>query len=101
VRAPAARHALVRVEIRVELHVVDAQPARDRGLALDAGEHGHVPARDARPQRLSHVALPPAERAGSLMVGVKKRWLTVRSSTLTRRSPTRPSAAPNPVMLGS
>src|SRR5829696_217856 len=36
---------------------------------------------------------------GSLMLGLKYRWLTVRSSTLTLARPTRPSAVPNPVML--
>src|SRR5688500_6345416 len=36
---------------------------------------------------------------GSLRLGLKKRWLTVRSSTLTRAAPTSPAAAPNPVML--
>src|SRR5688572_11233992 len=36
---------------------------------------------------------------GSLMLGEKKRWLTVLSSTLTREPPTTPSAAPKPVML--
>src|SRR5215212_6023502 len=33
------------------------------------------------------------------MLGLKKRWLTVRSSTNTRALPTRPSAPPKPVML--
>src|SRR5215212_8663524 len=33
------------------------------------------------------------------MLGLKKRWLTVRSSTNTRELPTRPSAPPKPVML--
>src|SRR5690242_4381582 len=33
------------------------------------------------------------------MDGLKKRWFTERSSTLTRPPPTSPSAAPNPVML--
>src|SRR5688572_15811258 len=36
---------------------------------------------------------------GSFRLGLKKRWLTVRSSTLTRAAPTSPAAAPNPVML--
>src|SRR5688500_9852118 len=40
-----------------------------------------------------------ASSLGSLMLGEKNRWLTVRSSTLTRDPPTAPSAAPNPVML--
>src|SRR4051812_12769019 len=33
------------------------------------------------------------------MDGLKKRWFTERTSTLTRPPPTSPSAAPNPVML--
>src|SRR3954469_18347880 len=33
------------------------------------------------------------------MDGLKKRWFTERTSTLTRPPPTNPSAAPNPVML--
>src|SRR5215203_5824865 len=33
------------------------------------------------------------------MDGLKKRWFTDRTSTLTRPLPTTPSAAPNPVML--
>src|SRR5688572_29406353 len=33
------------------------------------------------------------------MDGLKKRWFTERTSTLTRPPPTTPSAAPNPVML--
>src|SRR3981189_324259 len=44
----------------------------------------------------------PSSRAsapGSLMDGLKKRWFTERTSTLTRPPPTSPSAAPNPVML--
>src|SRR5687768_7929492 len=36
---------------------------------------------------------------GSLRLGLKKRWFTDRISTPMRKSPTRPSAAPNPVML--
>src|SRR5215213_11489728 len=36
---------------------------------------------------------------GSLMDGLKKRWFTERTSTLTRPPPTTPSAEPNPVML--
>src|SRR5690348_8898412 len=35
----------------------------------------------------------------SLMLELKKRWFTVRSSTVTRCAPKRPVAAPNPVML--
>src|SRR2546423_326085 len=44
----------------------------------------------------------PSHRAnsdGSLIEGLKKRWLTDRTSTATRVPPTSPSAAPNPVML--
>src|SRR5574337_414940 len=44
----------------------------------------------------------PSQRAsasGSLMLGLKKRWLTVRTSTVTRRAPTTPVALPYPVML--
>src|SRR5262245_8292713 len=33
------------------------------------------------------------------MVGLKNRWLTERSSTVTCTVPTSPSAVPNPVML--
>src|SRR5215469_9489259 len=33
------------------------------------------------------------------MLGLKKRWLTVRISTVTWAWPTSPSAVPNPVML--
>jgi hypothetical protein len=33
------------------------------------------------------------------MLGLKKRWLTVRTSMLTPAVPTLPSADPNPVML--
>src|SRR5690242_17377361 len=40
-----------------------------------------------------------ARAAGSLMLGLKNRWLTVRISTVTCAVPTRPVAAPNPVML--
>src|SRR5262245_24620681 len=36
---------------------------------------------------------------GRRMVELKKRWLTERSSTVTRAPPTVPSAAPKPVML--
>src|SRR6476659_8159180 len=43
----------------------------------------------------SHLAKIP----GSLMLGLKKRWLTVRTSTLTAAAPTLPSAEPTPVML--
>ncbi len=35
---------------------------------------------------------------GSLMLGKKNRWFTVRTSTTTRSVPTAPSACPNPVM---
>src|SRR6185437_14335411 len=44
----------------------------------------------------------PSQRAialGSLIDGLKKRWLTARISTETRCAPTVPSAIPKPVML--
>src|SRR5689334_22409653 len=47
--------------------------------------------------RTSPSHLPNAP--GSLMLGLKKRWLTVRISTLTPAAPTMPSADPKPVML--
>src|SRR5688572_2643766 len=52
--------------------------------------------------RLSASRTSPSHRdssEGSFRLGLKKRWLTVRSSTLTRAAPTNPAAAPNPVML--
>src|SRR5688572_3791245 len=52
--------------------------------------------------RLSASRTSPSHRdssEGSFRLGLKKRWLTVRSSTLTRAAPTSPAAAPNPVML--
>src|ERR1700712_1581977 len=36
---------------------------------------------------------------GSLMLGLKKRWFTVRSSSVTCGDPMGPAAAPKPVML--
>src|SRR5450432_2398087 len=36
---------------------------------------------------------------GSLMLGLKKRWFTVRSSSVTCCDPMGPAAAPKPVML--
>jgi hypothetical protein len=67
VRAAPARHALVRVEVGVEAHVVHADaPGRDGAVPLRAGEHGDVAARHPRPQRLAHLALPPRERAREL-----------------------------------
>src|SRR6266542_3040423 len=43
----------------------------------------------------SHLAKTP----GSLMLGVKNRWLTLLTSTVVLSGPTKPSAVPNPVML--
>src|SRR5438105_3949788 len=40
-----------------------------------------------------------ARSGGSLMLGLKNRWLTVRTSTLTRVPPIIPSAVPYPVIL--
>src|SRR5260221_443052 len=53
------------------------------------------------PRRMASRTSPShrASTPGSLMDGLKNRWLTERTSTLTRPLPTSPSAAPKPVML--